>query len=290
MVPCHIKPYPDSLLFLFAEGLYGDFMAKQSKPRSLLYGIIGVLVIIVGVFGYLYAQELNTYSQSLSSSASDYNILQGKFYTQQTLLNTTQTKLNQIENNLSTPYTEVLFTDHTIDLPAYNITYTYSAYNPGYNSTFGYTPTGTVYTYNYTITEGVFNYTFNAPYLGYIVFNATSTLSNIANNVTCKWEVLGSNRLFWRRFANTTTHLSNLSAGYGSYNYTYVYHYHYIGDAAIFMNSTATPSVLLCPMQSITYQIPVSKGVNHLVIINNNESLSGMTVTFSAKYVGFHTS
>ena len=176
-------------------------------------------------------------------------------------------KYNATEYNLTHPYTQVLYSSQTINLPRYNIS--------------NYTLNSVSNIYYYNVTWGRSNYTFNAPYHGYLIFNGTSTIQNNPSPSYCEWEVYLSNKLGSR----------NVSATFTGNNtgYIYKYAYRYQGEDELFINLTSAPFTELCPVQSVTYLIPVSKGENYLLIDNDNSTL-GQTVTFSAKYVGLHTS
>ncbi|MCL4383708.1 MAG: hypothetical protein M1168_03240 [Candidatus Marsarchaeota archaeon] len=267
-------------------------MAKtdNSKSKNIPYlPIIIILVLVVIGVGFLYIQKSSAYSQEIKSY-SNLNSNYTSFKTQsqnqlsslQTQISTLQTQLTQnktlyqnAENNLTNPYQQVLYDQKTINLPRFNYTYTYN--DSGYNSSTGLY-SGFDYIYNYT--WGRFNYTFNAPYAGYIIFNATSTIINNPNPSTCAWIVYESNKLGWRNVSVTTETL---------YNTTYTYTDHFAGNDRLFVNLTNAPFDELCPVQSVTYDIPVNKGINYLIIDNDNSS-QGITITFSAKYIGYHTS
>jgi hypothetical protein len=217
-----------------------------------------------------------------NASKSNYTTLQSSYNTQTGQLNSANSvlaalgiKYNITEYNLTHPYIEVLYYQHTINLPRYNTTYTYNS--TGYNS---YTGFYSGFTYNYTVKWGRFNTSFNAPYAGYLIFNGTSTIENNPSPSTCEWVVYESNKLGYRNVSTTKSYL---------YNTTYTYIDHYPGNDGLFVNLTSAPFTELCPVQSITYNIPVSKGENYLLIDSEN-STQGQTVTFSVKYVGLHTS
>jgi hypothetical protein len=256
-------------------------MVKASNPPSSKTPYLAVVVIFVLVvigLTFLYVQS----AAEGRASKSNYTALQSNYNTQTSQLNSANSalaaisiKYNTTEYNLTHPYTEVLYYQHTINLPKYNTTYTFNA--TGYNS---YTGLYSGFTYNYTVTWGSFNTSFNAPYAGYLIFNGTSTIENIPSPSTCVWLVYVSTKLGYRNVSTTKSYL---------YNTTYTYVYHYPGNDGLFINLTSAPFTELCPLQAVTYDIPVSKGENYLVIDSEN-STQGQTVTFSVKYVGLHTS
>ena len=256
-------------------------MTKANNPPSSKTPYLAVIVILVLVvigLAYLYMQSAAAYN----ISKSNYTALQSSYNTQTGQLNSASSalaalgiKYNTTEYNLTHPYTEVLYYQHTINLPKYNITYTYNS--TGYNS---YTGLYSGFTYNYTEKWGIFNTSFNAPYPGYLIFNGTSTIENNPNPFLCEWEVFESNKLGYRNVSTTKSYL---------YNTTYTYIYHFQGNDGLFINLTSVPFTELCPAQSVTYNIPISKGENYLLISTEN-STQGQTVTFSVKYVGLHTS
>ena len=251
-------------------------MAKsESKPKTGFYVVIGILLVLVAVFAVLYAQTQGSYSSvkyNYSVLQSNYNTLKSNytiekvnFSSLQAAYNNLSKKYNITEYNLTHTYTKVIFTQKTINLPGLNIS------NYTYNSSLG------IYTYNSTY--GSFNFSFYAPYPGYIMFNGSSTITN--NPSFCSWTVYVSNK---------SPQLRNMSPIYTGNNsgYTYKYAYRYKGNDALFINLTSTPFVELCPLQFATYFIPVNKGTNYVFIDNDNST--SQTITFSAKYIGFHTS
>jgi hypothetical protein len=247
-------------------------MAKQTpKPNIATYLVIAlILVLAVIVLAYLYMQKAGAYD----NLKTQISALQNQLNTNKTLLSNVSQRYNITEYNLTHPYTQVLYSEHTINLPRYNYTYTYNS--TGYNS---YTGLYSGFTYNYTVTWGRFNYSFDAPYSGYLIFNGTGTIANKPS--TCAWEVYESDKTpSWRNSSTTTSVL---------FNTTYTYTYHYPGVDGLFVDLTATPWATLCPAQSVTYYIPVNRGRNYLFIDSEN-STTGQTITFSLKYVGLHTS
>lgn len=254
---------------------------KESKQVNITYlAIVGILILVAIGFAYLYTQKSGAYSQEtalFNSLNSNYtaratqlrtqiSTLQTQLTENETLVSNITNRYTQAENNLTHPYTEILYNEQTINLPRYNES------NYTYNSALGL--------YYYNVTWGRANYSFDAPYPGYLVLNGTSTVINNPSPSTCAWEVFVSNKLGSRNVSQTYTGNNN------GYIYEYAYRYH--GADELFVNLTSSPWTELCPIQSTTYDIPVAKGENHLIIDNYNSS--GITVTFSAKYVGFHTS
>ena len=254
-------------------------MPKATTPKesnTVFYVAIVILILAILAIGYLYMSS-NT---ALTSANSNYSALKASSQSQvsalQNQLASNKSLYQNAESNLTTPYTEVLYVDHTVSLPRYNYTYTYNYL--GYNYSSGLYDT---YTYNYTVTWGRFNFSFNAPYPGYFVLNATSTLANIASPSTCMWGFdVVSNKIGWRNVSTTKSTIGGT---------TYIYTDRYPGTDGLFVNLTQEPASELCPLQFITYHIPVNKGENY-VLIDNDNSTSGATITFSLKYVGFHTS
>jgi hypothetical protein len=254
-------------------------MSKEGKPQrtSLLLGaIIVILVIVVGISAYFYMQESGKYMKLNET----YNVLQSNFSKQETQLNVTK-------YNLTHPYTKVLYYQHTINLPESNSTYTYNS--TGYNY---YTDTASGYTYNYTFTWGRFNFSFYAPYTGYLIFNATSSIPNnppyskvgpAAETCldTATWDVVDSNST---PYSYKTLPVVDY---YSTTTDTYLFNYA-SNDKSMFNVSALITTI--CPLQYKTYYLPVSKGNNYFFIDNDNASRSGVTITFSAEYVGFHTS
>lgn len=250
--------------------------AAKQNSNSIFYITIVILILVILIIGYLYLSS----NAALDSANSNYSVFkalsQSQISTLQNQLVSTNSLYQNAESNLTIPYTQVLYVDHTIDLPKYNYTYTYGY--SGYNSSSGLY---NIYTYNYTITWGRFNFSFNAPYPGYFVLNATSTLANIAPSSTCVWglDIVG-NKIDWHNVSTTESIIGGT---------TYIYTDRYSGTDGIFINLTQGSVSELCPLQAITYYVPVNKGENY-VIIDNDNLTSGATITFSMKYVGFHTS
>jgi len=184
--------------------------------------------------------------------------------------------LNQVEYNLTHPFMELLVQNYTMTLRPYNVTYIGQSMN-------NFTP----FYPNYTVTWGRLNLSFNAPYPGYLIFNGTATLANndpaltrtVSNNnpSLCSWIVYVSNQKPTYRNLSTVPEPD------------ITLFYHYFGNSRLFINLTSAAWVYLCPIQSLTYHIPLNKGENYIIIDNEN-SAEAITITFSAKYVGFHTS
>lgn len=259
-----------------------NIMAKSDVPRTNLMPYIVAVVIFVLIavgFAYLYMQKANVLSQEAAAYGnlnSNYSIFktqsQNQILTLQNQLSNVSKKYNATENNLTTPYSEVLYYQKTLNLPKYN-----ESISP-FNDTYDYSTGSYSYYATDNFTWGRFNISFNAPYPGYIVFNGTSTLSNKPS--ACAWTIYESDKISWRN----STIVSEVLSGS-----TFIYTDRFLGNDRLFINLTSTPWVELCPMQSVTYLIPVNKGENYLFIDNDN-STQGQTITFSAKYVGFHTS
>ena len=241
-------------------------MAKKSSGFAKFGPIIlSVMFVVALIAAVMFAYQSSSANQKLGSLSANYNNALAN-------LSTLRSQNGALEYNLSHTDNVTLFYQKTVNLPRYNYTYTYNS--AGYNA---YTGLYSSFYYNYTVTWGRFNYTFIAPYPGYIIFNGTSTIINNPSPSICAWEVSVSNKLGWRNVSVTKSSLY-------STNYTYVYHYP--GNDGMFINLTSTPWTQTCPVQSVTYDIPVNAGKNYLLIDNDNSTF-GQTVTFSAKYVGY---
>lgn len=256
-------------------------MAKaNNSPSTITPYLVVIVILVLVVIGliYLYMQSVAAYN----ASKSNYTAIQSSYNTQTGQLNSADSalaalgiKYNETEYNLTHPYTKVLYYQNTVNLPEYNTTYTLNS--TGYNP---YTGLYSGFTYNYTLKWGRFNTSFNAPYSGYLIFNGTSTLENNPSSYNCAWFVYETNKLGYKNVSTTKSYL---------FNTTYTYIYHYQGNDGLDINLYSAPSAELCPLQSVTYYIPINKGKNYLVIDNEN-STQGQTITFSAKYVGFYNS
>lgn len=156
--------------------------ANNSPSNKTPYlAVIVILALLVIAMAFLYTQKSSAYSQEVNSygnlnskytsfktqSQDQVSGLQTQVSTLQTQLTSNKTlllnmskKYNTTEYNLTHPYTEILFNDHTLSLPPLNATTTYN-----------YT------TNNYTINWFPANYTyvFNARYPGFLILNMTGT-------------------------------------------------------------------------------------------------------------------
>ncbi len=247
--------------------------SKNNRGNSsfTFIGISVLLLLIIVALAYFYMQEMGAYN----GLNSNYTNQQNQISALKSQLASNKTLYTNAENNLTNPYTEILFTDYSVSLPEYNETisnFTGSGVQNYYGEYSTYTATD-------NFTWGRLNYSFNAPYSGYLVFNSTSTLMNTGK--ACAWIVYETGKQ--PQYRNSTTTQITLS------NTTYIYKDHFAGNDGLFANLTYAPWSELCPLQGVTYDIPVTKGENYLLIDNENET-QGLTVTFSLKYIGYHSS
>lgn len=232
--------------------------SPSNKTPYLAVIVILALVVIGMAFAYTqkssaYAQEINSYS-NLNSNYTSFKIqsqdqvssLQTQISSLQAQLSNISSKYNQAENNLTVPYTKILYNDYTFDIPQLKSTITVLLYNSTYT-----------YNYTYEYLNSTYSYSFNAPYPGYLIFNATSTIANMKNN--CYWPMY---------FSQEKPYIRNESYEFDRGNATYE---------------------TICPQKGITYYIPVRSGTIYMLIFNENTS-SGVQITANLKYVGFHTS
>jgi hypothetical protein len=184
-------------------------------------------------------------------------------------------KYNESEYNLTNPYSKPIYTNYQVNIPKRGVINPVTRVNSsGPIATFNTTYLQRYYTYNFS---------FNASYPGYLLLNATSTGANTQSNTT--WEFLVGNS---RILQNGT--LDDYEFGSGTYYQgAYTPTVTNRGTYSISMNVSQPYSVYapLPTQSSSSVRIPVDNGTVNVWIVNfANRSI---TVTFSAKYVGFHT-
>lgn len=226
-------------------------MAKTDKAKSNTK-LFYVVIAILFVVAVFFAYLYVQIASSNSSIESNYATLQTNYNTQGNQLNTANSNLANVSRkyNVTQSSYETLLNKYNIT--EYNLThpYTYNLYTDYLVSM----PAG-VYNYytsatNYSYRPGEYNFSFVAKYPGYIIINGTST------NVS--WLIALTENNF------TLSRNNTFKENGWFFNYP--------------INQSIAP----------TQQIPVVPGRVHLYIFNYN--LTQGTVTFSAKYVGFHTS
>ncbi len=193
----------------------------------------------------------------------------------ETAFSSLSVRYNTTEHNLTTRYTKLLYSNYGVNIPARSATIPVTTANY----------TGPVGTFNttYLVKYYTYNFSFNAPYPGYILLNATSTGANTESNTT--WEIIVSNG---RPLENGTLNYHDYQSGtyyQGSYSPMVTKR----GTYKIDMNMSQPYSIYApLPSQSSgSVMVPVTNGTVRVWIINfANRSI---TSSFSAEYVGFHT-
>ena len=189
------------------------------------------------------AKELALVSRNYNMTSKNYNttimnlsILRAQFSNLTQSYDSLNEKYIHTESNLTTPYTEVLFNNELITVPA-------SYYDS--------------YTGLYFV--GVYNYSFDAPYSGYLIINATPSILN--NDNYDNWVIY---------FSQEKPYFVNGTLSFDRYLATFA---------------------TIAPAQGITYIVPVHSGMNYMLIYNVNYTIdSTIGIFMNMKYVGFHTS
>ena len=245
-------------------------MSKEETNLDSVYKTLAIAMSILFVITLIYAAystiQKTTLEQNLTIINSKYSAVLSNLTSTKNSYNSLSSKYNNLDYNLTHTYNKTIFNQKTINLPRYNSTYTVNATLSGF-------------TYIYDITEGALNYSFYVPYPGYLIFNATSTLSDSSS---CNWDVYFT--LEKPYYVNQTQSSTGSAI---DYNLT-TYIYNYFDGARMSLNSTRYVWSYVCPDQNKNYVVPVSTGTNYILFYNNN-STNPVTITFNAKYVGYHT-
>jgi len=234
--------------------------SEVKKQQPVLYIIALIILILVAItFAYLYAQELSAHSQLQQA----YSTLQ---------LNATQLKDQisilklQLASNktlLSAISAELNATEYKLNATEYNLTH--PLIQTLYDNKIVNIPPETVYYYpNGTgvYTPGQYNFSINVPYPGYINITETNTGQN--NNATSAY------------FFIYASQEKPVMGGFGS------------TPNELGLSSFYSPFIRTGPANGATVTIPVLNGTTYLLFQNFNYN-TGITVTFSIKYVGFRT-
>jgi hypothetical protein len=240
---------------------------------------IAILVIILLIYFYTQASSnyksiLPKYSALVSNNLELNTELASQLPALQNSLSSLTAKYDQIEYNLTTPYTKLLYSSYSVDIPGRNVS------QPNTTTTYA-GPIGTFNTTN-SITYYTYNFSFYAQYPGYLLFNVTSSKVNTQTNPT--WAVLVSNSKIAQ---NNTLKYYNFESG-GYYENAFSPIITGRGTYKINFDQNAPVSIYAPtpPQAGETVKIPVNSGTVYVWIANfNNQSI---TATFSAKYVGFH--
>lgn len=222
-------------------------MPRQGHTSNHTYKIAAIAISVLFVIAAIYGIYVTN--------------LVGALHQQVVTLNSENSALVMNLTNLTHTYNLTIFSGKTINLSKYNSTHTYAGYQ-----------------YVYNVTYGLANFSFDVPYSGYILFNATSTLDNSNKSASCNWVTVVT--------AEKPYYLDNSSFTSVSGGHTYNYTYNYLGGAKISYDETLFPITTVCPLQSRNYVIPVNAGENYLIIYNYN-STRAAAITFNAKYVGY---
>ena len=249
--------------------IYSGRMVKSEvkKQQPVLYIIALIILILVAItFAYLYTQELSAHSQlqqaysTLQLNATQLkdqiSILKLQLASNKTLLSAISAELNTTKNSLVQISTKLNATEYNLTHPLIQTLYDNKAIN---------IPPETVYYYpngSYTYVPGYYNFSINVPYPGYINITETNTGQN--NNATGAY------------FAIFVTREKPVMGGFGN------------PPNELVISSFYSPGIETAPPNGATVKIPVLNGTTYILFDNYNYN-TGITVTFSIKYVGFRT-
>jgi len=245
-------------------------MAKSEgkKRRPILYIITLIILILVAIaFAYLYTQELSAYSQlqqiynTLQLNATQLKnqilILQLQLASNKTLLSATLAELNTTKNKLVQISTKLNATEYNLTHPLVQTLYDNKIINIPPETVYYY-PDGITYDY----IPGQYNFSINVPYPGYI--NITETNTGLTNNATTAY------------FFIFVSKQKPVIGGFGH------------PPNELWISSFYSPWMQATPANGGTVTIPVLNGTTYIIFENYNY-YTGITVTFSIKYVGFRT-
>ena len=229
---------------------------KTLKPNlSVFAAIIVALIILIVILVFFVLQISKAHSQvqnAYNNLSSNYMALKTQSQSQQVQISTLQNQLVANKTLLSSITTHLSSMTNKYNITEYNLTHPYTRIL--YND---FTINLQAGTYNYYISPsnssykpGEFNFSFTAKYPGYVIFNGTSSNPYWLLAITQNNYTLTRNN----SFSENTWFL----------NYP--------------LNQSIAP----------TQELPILPGIVHVYIYNYNST--GDTVSFSLKYVGFHTS
>jgi len=241
--------------------------SEVKKQQPVLYIISLIILILVAItFAYLYTQELSAHSQlqqaynTLQLNATQLkdqiSILQLQLASNKTLLSAISAELNTTKNSLVQISAKLNATEYNLTHPLIQTLYDNKVINIP-PETIYYYPNGT-----YTYVPGQYNFSINVPYSGYINITETNTGQN--NNATAGY------------FAIYVSQEKPVMGGFGS------------PPNELDLTSFYSPYIRAAPANGATVTIPVLNGTTYILFENANYN-SGITVTFSIKYVGFRT-
>jgi len=235
--------------------IYSDCIAKSEgkKQQPVIYIIALIILILVAItFAYLYTQELSAHSQFQQA----YNTLQ---------LNATQLKdqISILRFQLASNKTLLSAISAKLNATEYNLTHPFiqTLYD---NKVINIPPETAYYYPNGTsvYTAGQYNFSINVPYSGYINITETNTGQN--NNATIGY------------FAIYVTQEKPIMGGFGAQPNEFG------------ITSFYSPYIETVPANGATVTIPILNGTTYILFDNYNYN-TGITVTFSIKYIGFRT-
>jgi hypothetical protein len=192
------------------------------------------------------------YTQKLSA----YSQLQLQLASNKTLLSATLAELNATKDKLVQISTKLNATEYNLTHPLIQTLYDKEIINVPPAEMYP-SPDNTTYTY----VPGQYNFSINVPYPGYI--NITETNTGLTNNAT--------NGHFSIYVSQQKPIVDR--------NYTQPY---------LWFSSFYSPRTQTSPANGVTVTIPVLNGTTYIIFYNYNYN-TGITVTFSIKYVGFRT-
>jgi len=234
--------------------------SEGKKQQPVLYIIALIILILVAItFAYLYTQELSAHSQlqqaysimqlNATQLKNQISILKLQLASNKTLLSTISAELNATEYKLNT-------TEYNLTHPLIQTLYDNKAINIPPETAYYY-PNGT-----YVYAAGQYNFSINVPYPGYINITETNTGQN--NNATGAY------------FLIYASQEKPVMGGFGSPPNEFAF------------SSFYSPAIQTGPANGATVTIPVLNGTTYIIFDNFNYN-TGITVTFSIKYVGFRT-
>jgi len=227
--------------------------SERKKQQPILYIIALIILILVAItFAYLYTQELSAHSQLQQA----YNTLQLNATQLKDQISILQLQLASNKTRLSAISAELNATEYNLTHPLIQTLYDNKVINIPPETVYYY-PNGT-----YVYTAGQYNFSINVPYPGYI--NITETNTGLNNNATGAYFLISASRE------------KPVMGGFGSTPNEFA------------LSSFYSPFIETGPANGATMTIPVLNGTTYILFENFNYN-TGITVTFSIKYVGFRT-
>lgn len=230
-----------------------------TSSSNMVYKYVVIVLVIIVIL--LFANFKGFMQSTQQSATNSTTLVTVSVQSTSSVITTTITNAYQhnatsaVQNSSTQVIKEVLYSKKTIVIPA-------ATYNPYYN-----------YVIGCYWTDGAYNFSFNAPYVGYVVFNETNT--GIPSNFTSFYFAAYISRQKPLYFKPQPYNDTSFCPGW-----TFL--------------SQIDPWVAVSSYNNQTTIIPVKNGTNYVLFYNGNANQKHgvnpfpINVTFSMVYYGFN--